>query len=111
MHGPSVWRGGSIPSLFGMLPASTLETSSVNYHIHTVFTAQNIKDLMDAKPFKPFRICLPDGKAYEVPNHDAAWVTRDYVEIGTHLDSAGFAENVARCAIIHITRIEEPQAA
>jgi hypothetical protein len=76
-----------------------------------MFAAQHVKDLMDAKPFKPFRICMSDGKAYEIPNHDAAWVTRNYVEVGVNLDAAGFAENVTRCAMIHITRIEELQAA
>jgi hypothetical protein len=73
-----------------------------------VFTAQSIKGLMDTKPSKPFRIRLSDGNIHEPLKHDAGWVTRNHVEIGTVLDAAGFAENAAHCAII---RIEKPHAA
>ena len=66
---------------------------------------------MVAKPFKPLRIFLSGGKSHDVPNRAAAWVTQNHVETGTNLDSAGLAENVTRCAIIHIARVEEPQPA
>jgi hypothetical protein len=74
-----------------------------------MFTAEQIKTLMTAQPFKPFRICMSDGKVYDVPNHDAAFVTRGYIEVGLDIDAGGIALNLARCAIIHITLIEDLQ--
>ena len=76
-----------------------------------MFTAKQIKELLDAKPFKPFRIYMSDGNSYDIPNHDAAWVTAGAVEVGTEIDKDGFALHVKRCAILHITSIEGLQPA
>jgi len=76
-----------------------------------MFNAEQIKKIMDAQPFKPFRICMSDGKTYDITNHDAAFVTRNYIEVGTDPDPKGIAEHIDRCAIIHITRIEDMQPA
>jgi hypothetical protein len=66
---------------------------------------------MEAQPFKPFRICLSDGKTFEVTNHDMAWVKEGVIEIGIELNPEGFAVHTADCAILHITRIEDIPAA
>ena len=76
-----------------------------------MITAQHLRELLNAQPFKPFRVHLSDGRAFEVPNHDAAWVTQSYIEIGLDLNTAGFARRSVRCAILHITSIEELQPA
>ena len=76
-----------------------------------MFTAKQIKEMMDARPFRPFRIHLSDGKSYEIQNHDSALVSRHSVEIGLHPDPDGIAERFVRCAIMHITQVEELQAA
>jgi hypothetical protein len=72
-----------------------------------VITAKQIRELLQAKPFRPFRICLSDGSHYDIPNHDAAFVGRNTVEIGLNLDPDGFAEYFARCSILHITKLED----
>ena len=66
---------------------------------------------MNTQPFKPFRICLSDGKAFDITNHDRAFVKSSTVEFGTELDAQGFAEHCAECAILHITRLEDIPAA
>ncbi len=66
---------------------------------------------MEAKPFKPFRICMSDGSHHDITNHDAAFVTKSTVEVGLNLDPDGFAEYVTRCSILHITRLEDPPEA
>ena len=76
-----------------------------------MFTAIQFKKLMDVQPFKPFRVHMSDGNVYEVPNHDAAFVKRNAIQIGLDLDSEGLASRFVDCAIIHVTRIEELQAA
>lgn len=73
--------------------------------------AVELLKFMDAKTFKPFRVKMSDGSVYDVPHHDAALVTRNYLEIGTDLDSNKIPGTVTRCAIIHITQIEDLQPA
>ena len=76
-----------------------------------MFTAKEIKELMEIKPFRPLRIHLSDGSSYEVANHDMAMVSKNSVDIGVHPDPQGIAERIVRCAILHISKIEELQAA
>ncbi len=72
-----------------------------------MINARVLKERMDAQPFKPFRICLTDGKSFNITNHDIAFVKSNTIEIGIELDTHGFAEYCAKCALIHITRIED----
>ena len=76
-----------------------------------MFNARTIKELMDAKPFRPFKIHMSDGKSYEVPHHDAAFVTQNKLEIGLELNKDGIARRSVHCAILHISQIEELQPA
>jgi hypothetical protein len=76
-----------------------------------MFNAEQIKKMMGATPFKPFRICMSDGKTYDITNHDVALVTRQYIEVGIDRDPHGIAADIDRCAIIHITRIQDLQPA
>jgi hypothetical protein len=66
---------------------------------------------MQTQPFKPFRIVLSDCRRFDVPNHDAAFVKRNSVEVGLDLDDKGFARRSVECSILHITSIEELRAA
>ena len=76
-----------------------------------MFNAEQIRQLLTAKDFKPFRLCLSDGTSYDILNHDMALVGRNSVEIGVNPDPQGIAEKFVRCAIIHITQIEDLQPA
>jgi hypothetical protein len=66
---------------------------------------------MTRQPFQPFRVILSSGEKYEVTNHDAALVTRNWLEIGINTDKEGIAESVARCSILRIAQIEDLQTA
>ena len=72
-----------------------------------MFNARILNDRMETKPFHPFRIHLSDGQSYAVPNHDCAFVMQNDIEIGLDLNKRGFAERSVRCAILHITQIED----
>ena len=76
-----------------------------------MFTANQLKERMQAKPFRPFRIKMSSGESYDIKNHDAAWVLRNAVEIGMDPDADGFVSNTRRCAILHIASIEDLQTA
>ncbi|HET7625519.1 MAG TPA: hypothetical protein VFM25_09655 [Verrucomicrobiae bacterium] len=45
-----------------------------------MFTAQRLRERMEEKPLRPFRIRMTDGNSYEIKNHDAAWVLRNAIE-------------------------------
>jgi hypothetical protein len=72
-----------------------------------MITAKQIRELLEARPFRPFRICMSDGTYRDITHHDMAWVTKSTVEVGINLDADGFAEYVARCSILHITKLED----
>ena len=66
-----------------------------------------LRERMNESPFRPFRVTLSDGRSFTVPNHDAAYVKRNSIEIGLNLDSRSFAQKYIECAILHITSIED----
>ena len=72
-----------------------------------MITAKQIRALLEAKPFRPFRMCMSDGSHCEITNHVMAFVGRNTVEIGLNLDPDGFAEYFTRCSILHITKLED----
>ncbi|MEO6183519.1 MAG: hypothetical protein ABIP71_10580 [Verrucomicrobiota bacterium] len=79
-----------------------------------MFTAQQLKERMEEKPFRPFRMIMSSGDTYEVRNHDSAWVLRNAIEIGLDPDAEGMVALTRRCAILHIASIEDiptPKAA
>ena len=76
-----------------------------------MFNFTDVRELLIAKEFKPFAIYTTDGARYEITNHDMVLVGRNSIMIGLTGEQEGIAERFVRCAIIHITRIEELQAA
>jgi hypothetical protein len=76
-----------------------------------MITAMQLRERMNETPFRPFRIALSDGRAFNVPNHDTAFVKRNSIEIGIDLDHRSFAQKYVECAILHITSIEDIPAA
>jgi hypothetical protein len=76
-----------------------------------VFNASDIRLLLTAKDFKPFAIHTTDGARHDITNPDMVLVGRNAIEIGVGRDHEGIAERFVRCAILHITRIEDMQTA
>ena len=72
-----------------------------------MFTANQLKERMEEKPFRPFRIKMSSGDSYDIRNHDGAWVLRNAIEIGLDPDAEGFVSHTRRCAILHIASIED----
>ena len=72
-----------------------------------MITPKDIRELLQAKPFRPFRICLSDGGHFDIIFHDAVLVGAYVVEIGLDLNAEGFADRFVRCSISHITRLED----
>jgi len=72
-----------------------------------MITALELKERMGLQPFKPFRICMSDGKTYDITNHDMMFVKRNAVLVGIDLDDNSIAERLVECALLHITRVED----
>ncbi len=75
-----------------------------------MFTAKVLKERLDQKPFRPFRIKMSSGDAYDIANHDSAWVLRDSVEIGLDPDAEGMVSLTRRCSLLYIASIEDISA-
>jgi hypothetical protein len=95
--------GGGRKSLAA--PSENLLT--IFYLTASMITAKQIRELMNAQPFRPFRIHLSNGIHHDITNHDMAFVGRNMVEIGLNLDPDNFAEYFTRCSILHITELED----
>ena len=76
-----------------------------------MFNPSDIREMLTAKDFKPFAIHTSDAARYDITNHEMVLVGRNAIQIGVGRDEDGIAERFVRCAILHITRIEELQAA
>jgi hypothetical protein len=77
-----------------------------------MFTARRIREYLQAKPFKPFRLFLSDGSRQQVPHPEFAWVFGSTVFIGVAGKSIKTPEGfVKQISILHVTRIEHVQAA
>ncbi len=73
---------------------------------------EDIRELRDAQPFVPFRICLTDGKSYDVLHRDFVMLARTVVDIGVATNPAsGIYDQIVRVSPLHIVRIENLQAA
>ena len=73
---------------------------------------EDIRELKDAQPFVPFRICLTDGKSYDVPHRDFVMVARTVIDIGiASSPGTGIYDQIVQVAPLHIVRIENLQAA
>ncbi len=72
-----------------------------------MITVTELRERMQENPFRPFRIHTSDGKSYDITNHDMMFVKRNGVEIALDLDSDSVAMRFAKCALLHITTIED----
>jgi hypothetical protein len=72
-----------------------------------MITAIELRERMNAHPFKPFRVYLSDGRTYDITNHDMMFVNRNTIFIGVNLDDNDLAERMVQCPILHITGIED----
>jgi hypothetical protein len=73
-----------------------------------VITAKSILERLGEQPFRPFRICLSDGSAHEVPHREFAWVFGNRIFVGVAANgAAGENPQVRELSELHVTRIED----
>ena len=72
---------------------------------------EEIRELLDAEPFVPFRIHLKDGRSYLIARPHQALVTTWSVEVGvpeTHAEIRIY-DRIAHCSLANIVKIETLQ--
>ena len=69
--------------------------------------AEELRQLLDRRPFVPIRLYFTDGTTYDIRHPEMALLTRSTVEIGLPKDQASkIADRVVYCTLLHIVRVE-----
>ena len=77
-----------------------------------VMRPEDLKELRDREPFRPFRLVFTDGRAFEVPHRDFLMITRHTVDIAVAPDPVtGLPERIVFASPLHIARVEQDQPA
>lgn len=73
-----------------------------------MITARNLRELLDARPFRPFRLFLTDGSSHHVPHPEFAWVFGGRIFVGEASGSdIETGTGVKQLSLLHVVRIEE----
>jgi len=68
-------------------------------------TVQTFRDLLAARPFKPFRLVMSSGEKYEVRHPEMALLTKSDLLVGTEVEE-GVAAEFKICSLLHVTTVE-----
>jgi len=69
-------------------------------------TLQAFKDLLAQRPFKPFRLVMSSGQAYEVRHPETAMLTRTSILVGVDAADDGVPAEFKICSLLHVTAVE-----
>ncbi len=69
-------------------------------------TVQTFRELMAQRPFKPFRLVMSSGQAYEVRHPEMAFLTRTSILVGMDIGDDGLPAEFKICSLLHVTAIE-----
>ena len=69
-------------------------------------TLQTFRELMTNRPFKPFRIVMSSGQAYEVRHPEMALLTKTNILVGINETRDGVPAEFKICSLLHVTAVE-----
>lgn len=69
-------------------------------------TVQTFRELLAQRPFRPFRLVMSSGQAYEVRHPEMALLTRTAMLIGTGEEEEGVPAEFHICSLLHVTAVE-----
>jgi hypothetical protein len=69
-------------------------------------TVQTFKTLLTQQPFKPFRLIMSSGQAYEVRHPEMAMLTKTDLLVGIDETTEGVPAEFKICSLLHVTAIE-----
>jgi len=74
-------------------------------------TLKTFRDLLKQRPFKPFRLVMSSGEAYEVRHPEMAMLTRTEILVGVGEAEEGVPAEFQVCSLLHVTAIEPVSSA
>jgi hypothetical protein len=69
-------------------------------------TVQTFRDLLTARPFRPFRLVMSSGQTYEVRHPEMALLTRTSILVGVDVADDGVPAEFKICSLLHVTAVE-----
>ncbi len=69
-------------------------------------TTTMVRDLLRQRPFRPFRVVMSSGEAYEVRHPEMAWVTKNDLFVGVDVADDGLPADARICPLFHVTKLE-----
>ena len=73
-----------------------------------MITAGRIREMLNTRPFRPFRLFLSDGSHHDVPHPEFAWVFGGSIFVGVPARNGDvFDAYVKELSILHVTRAEK----
>lgn len=69
-------------------------------------TLQTFHELLAQKPFKPFRLVMSSGEAYDVRHPEVALLTRTSLLVGTDVADDGVPAEFHICSLLHVATVE-----
>jgi hypothetical protein len=69
-------------------------------------TVQTVRDVLTARPFKPFRVIMSSGQSYEVRHAEMAWLTKTDLLVGIGDEDDEVPAEFKMCSLLHVTAIE-----
>ena len=67
---------------------------------------REVRDLVERRPFRPFRICMSDGSVHLVTNPDHVFLTKHTVHVGVLEEGDDLPDHTIYCDTLHISRVE-----
>jgi hypothetical protein len=74
-------------------------------------TLQTFRELLSARPFKPFRLVISSGQTYDVRHPEMAMLTRTDLLVGTDIADDGVPAEFEICSLLHLATVEPLGAA
>lgn len=69
-------------------------------------TTETFRHLLNTRPFKPFRVIMSSGEAYDVRHPEVAWLLKNDLLVGIDIEDDGFAAEFRICPLFHVATIE-----
>ena len=68
---------------------------------------EDVQELIRKRPFEPFRICMTDGRSYDIDHPELCMPGRNKVHVAVPDPKAKrLIMRVDQCALVHIVRFE-----
>jgi hypothetical protein len=74
-------------------------------------TVQNFRELLAARPFKPFRVVMSSGQSYDVRHPEMTFLSRTSIYVGVDVADDHVPADYRMFSLLHVTAVEPLTAA